>query len=82
MQTLLFAFRRCKREQQLVGVGISIADEREGARVCRLCVAKQMSDDFCSEEPSLSVILRDELNGAEPVHLSRQTSVILHVTMM
>jgi hypothetical protein len=41
-----------------------------------------MSDDFCSEEPSLSVILRDEFNGAEPVHLSRQTSLILYVTMM
>jgi hypothetical protein len=31
------------------------ADERECARVCRLCVAKQMSDDFCGEEPSLSL---------------------------
>jgi hypothetical protein len=82
MQKLLLAFRRCKREQQLVGVGISIADERECARVGRLCVAKQMSDDFCSEEPSLSVILRDEFNRAESVHWSRQTRVILHVTMM
>jgi hypothetical protein len=62
-------------------VGDMKSDERECARVCRLCVAKQMSDDFCSEEPSL-LILRDEFNGAEPVHLSRQTSVILQVTML
>jgi len=41
-----------------------------------------MSDDFCSEEASLFVILWDDFNGAEPVHLSRQTSVILQVTMM
>jgi len=33
-------------------------------------------------EPSLPVILGDKFNGAEPVHLGRQTSLILHVTMM
>ena len=31
-------------------------------------VEGQMSDDFGSDEPSLSVIRRDELNGAEPLH--------------
>ena len=49
--------------------GISIADERECARVCRLCVAKQMSDDSCSEEPSLWIIGGQEFDDAEPVLL-------------
>jgi hypothetical protein len=31
-------------------------------------VEGQMSDDFGNEEPSLSVIRRDEFNGAEPLH--------------
>ena len=35
------AFKDAKREQQLVGVGISIANERECARVCRLCGVKR-----------------------------------------
>jgi len=35
-----------------------------------------------SQRVQYNVIVWDEFNGAEPVHLSRLTSVILHVTMM
>ena len=45
-------------------------------------VEGQMSDDFGSEEPSLSVIRRDESTVLSHSILSRQTNVILHVTMM
>jgi hypothetical protein len=45
-------------------------------------VEGQMSDDFGSEEPSLSVSAGMNSTVLSHSILSRQTNVILHVTMM